>query len=124
MTYAEIMQGRYMCSYLDEGAALELCWLLDRYGIKARVLPPVAPQRPSSCSRVYLANGADYDRAVGFKRGLQMALSMRGDPGAFAEGILAGAALKRKAPRQTPLGKHKPGWAAEQRKLGSGGRSA
>lgn len=90
----------YMCCYQDEEAGLELCVLLGRYGIEARVLPPVDPHRANSCFRVYVSNAAEVDRAIGFKRGLQAALGMRGDVGAFAEGLMAGALMRGRRDRE------------------------
>jgi hypothetical protein len=100
---------RYLCWYSEQIDATQLCCALDKYGIKAEIREPYQNDAYSKRYRaeqwgfsVWICNGFDYGRAVEFKRGLFASLSVKGDPGAFADGVLTGA-LMRGRPGAKPM---------------------
>jgi hypothetical protein len=103
---ARVEPPGYLCAYNEEGDALNLVHALDRYGIKAEVREnwrgPYESERHASMSypayissySIWVCNGAERDRAHGFKQGLLASLTMKGDASAFADGLLTGACMR------------------------------
>jgi hypothetical protein len=85
-----------------------ICALLSAYGIPSsfkagnRTYGDDYAERGAPIAwHVTIASGADYDRGREFKRGFLDAMKIRGEPGAFVDGMFAAAQWLQKNEKRT-----------------------
>jgi len=111
---ARVEPPGFLCAYCDQGDALNLVDALRTYGIRAEIRenwrgPYIDKDNPRFSYKAYITsysiwvcNGAELEKANAYKQGMLAALTMKGDAGAFADGLLTGAHM-RNPRRKLPM---------------------